>query len=50
MLTDKQGADLLAERNPDKRAAVVAALTEYEAKDYILRLLRILHREDRVEL
>lgn len=33
MLTDKQGADLLAERDPEKRAAAVAAMTEDKAVD-----------------
>lgn len=33
MLTDEQRGDLIAERDPNKRAAAVAAMTEDKAVD-----------------
>ena len=45
MLTDSQAADIARERDPQTREEMVAKLTEEEAKDFIIRLLRVMHGE-----
>lgn len=47
MLTDSQGSDIIMERDPQTREEMVAKLTEEEAKDFIIRLLRVMHGEFR---
>lgn len=48
-MTDRERGELVSEKDPQKREAVVAKLTEDEAKDFILRLLRIMHGEERIK-
>ena len=45
MLTDSQRADIVAERDPQKRKEMVDKMTEEEAKDFIFRLLGLIHGE-----
>ena len=48
-MTDRERGELVAEKDPKKREAIVANMTEEEAKDFILRILRLMHGEEKIK-
>lgn len=46
IMTDKKGADLLAEKDEKKRNAAIDSMTGADAKDFAKRLLRVMYRGD----